>query len=113
MLSQQLPSLSKFTGEMEKDKTEGVAEWLERLELVGTTCGWSNQVKLVNLITCLQGPAYSFYQSCTAEQQSSYQLLAAALKKRFTPVYLCSVRSSQFMSVSNSLMSLWILLPRS
>ena len=106
MLSQQCPSLSKFTGETEKDETEGVAEWLEQLELVGTTCGWVKLVNLitrlqgpansVNLVTRLRGPAYSFYQSCTAEQRSSYQLLAAALKKRFTPVYLRSARRSQF-----------------
>lgn len=58
MLAHQLPPLPKFTGKAEKDKTDGVTEWLERLEMMDTTCGWSEPVKLVNLVTRLRGPAY-------------------------------------------------------
>ena len=71
-------------------------EWLERLEMMAGACGWTNQMKLVNLITRLRGSAYSFFRSCSAQQRSSYELLTKALTKRFTPVYLRSVRSSQF-----------------
>lgn len=53
LLSNQLPPLTKFTGESEADETEGVTEWLEHLEMVAATCGRSDQMKLVNLITRL------------------------------------------------------------
>ncbi len=97
MLAQQLPPLPRFTcdGRMGGEE-ERFDEWLECLEMVASMCGWSEQAKLVNLITRLRGPAYSFYRSCAPPQRSDFQALAAALSKRFTPVYLKSVQSSRF-----------------
>ncbi len=63
---------------------------------VASVCGWSEQAKLVNLITRLRGPAYSFYRSCAPPQRSDFQALTAALTKRFTPVNMKSVQSSRF-----------------
>ena len=97
MLSQQLPPLPKFAGDSQIGaEEERFDEWLERLEMVAGVCGWNEQAKLVNLVTRLRGPAYSFYRSCAPQQRSSFQVLRAALAKRFTPVYLKSVQSSRF-----------------
>ena len=97
MLAQQLPPLPTFTGDAHGDKEEEeVKEWLERLEMMAAACGWSEQIKLVNLVTRLRGSAYFFYRSCTSQQQSSYRELAAALATRFEPVVLRSVRSGRF-----------------
>ena len=96
MLAHQLPSLPKFSGDSLGDEEEGIREWLERLEMVASACAWTDQVKLVNLITRLRGSAYSFFRSCTPTQRSSYESLKDALLKRFTPVHLRSVKSSQF-----------------
>ena len=35
-------------------------KWLEQFELVSSVCNWKGCVKLVNLVTHLQGQAYSF-----------------------------------------------------
>ncbi len=95
MLAQQLPPLPKFSGDgLSGGEEERFDEWLERLDLVATTCGWSDQAKLVNLITRLRGPA--FYRSCTPQQRSSFPALTEVLTKRFTPVYLKGVQSSRF-----------------
>ena len=50
----------------------------------------------MNLITRLRGQAYSYYQSCTPEQRSSYPLLVKALEERFIPVRIQAVQSSRF-----------------
>ena len=58
MLAHQLPPLPKFSGDGFGDEEEGIREWLERLEMVASACAWSDQVKLVNLTTLLQGSSY-------------------------------------------------------
>ena len=94
MLVQQLPPLPNFTGDSQGNE-EVFDEWLERLEMAGM-CGWSEQEKMVNLVTRLRGPAYLFYQSCTSSKRSDYPSLTTALSKHFTPVFLQSVQSSRF-----------------
>ena len=69
MLAQQLLPLPKFTGDTTGDETEGVQEWLECLEMMAGACGWTNQMKLVNLITQLRGSAYSFFRSAAIQLQ--------------------------------------------
>ncbi len=51
---------------------------------------------MVNLVTRLCGEAYAFYKTCTPEQRGSYEELAAALTKRFTPVRIQAVQSTLF-----------------
>ena len=58
--------------------------------------GWSSHAKLVNLSTRLQGSAYSFYRSCTAEQRNDYTFLVEQLTKRFTPVHIQPIQSQLF-----------------
>ena len=70
--------------------------WLEQFEFVANVLGWSSQAKLVNLITRLQGQAYSLFWSCTIEQHTDYSLLVAELKKRFTPVTLPVIQTNLF-----------------
>ena len=55
LLAQQLPSLPNYSGDNADADGEGFNEWLERLELVATTCGWDDQAKLVNVATRLRG----------------------------------------------------------
>ena len=64
--------------------------------MVATLGGWDERSKLVNLVTRLNGQAYSFYQSYTMQQRSSYATMMEELVKRFTPVRLQAVQSSQF-----------------
>ena len=60
---QNIPLLPKFSGEL----TDGgcgmdiFQDWLEQFELTADVLGWFPQAKLVNLITRLQGQAYSFF----------------------------------------------------
>ena len=70
-----------------------IQDWLEQFELIADVLGWSPQAKLVNLITRLQGQAYSLFRSCTMEQRTDYSLLVAELKKRFIPVALPAIQS--------------------
>ena len=98
LLAQNLPPLPKFSGESSdggfcKDIFQ---DWLEQFELIANVLGWSSQAKLVNLITRLQGQAYSFFRSCTIEQRTDYSLLVAELKKRFTPVTLPAIQTNLF-----------------
>ena len=69
LLAQQLPLLSKFSGEPENREsvTSIFQEWLEQLELNATVCSWPHKAKLVKLITRLHGQAYVFFWSCTME----------------------------------------------
>ena len=67
LLAQNLPPLPKFSGEL-SDGGCGMdifQDWLEQFELIADVLGWSLQAKLVNLITRLQGQAYSSFRSCT------------------------------------------------
>ena len=96
LLSQQIPSLPKFSGDTLEGDAESFVDWIEQLELIAEACRWSSQSKLVNLVTRLRGQAYSFYRSCAPEQRASYDTLVAALKERFTPVQIQSVQSSKF-----------------
>ncbi len=97
LLAQQIPPLPKFNGDAQiGSEEERFDEWLERLEMVASVCGWNEQTKLFNLITRLRGSAYSFYTSCNPQQRASYWALTAVLANRFTPVYLKSVQSSRF-----------------
>ena len=96
LLAQQLPPLPKFTGDNPDDDAENLEEWLGQTELVAQGCGWNEQAKLFSVVARLRGSASGFYQSCTPQQRSSYKLLTAALRERFTPVRIQSVQSSQF-----------------
>ena len=63
LLAQYLPPLPKFSGEL-SDEGCGMdifQDWLEQFELIADVLGWSPQAKLVNLITTLQGQAYSLF----------------------------------------------------
>ena len=96
LFAQQLPSLPNFSGDNADTDEECFSEWLERLELVATTCGWDDQAKLVNVATRLRGAASRFYRSCPPQQRATYSALTSALQQRFTPVRIQSVQSSKF-----------------
>ena len=57
---------------------------------------WSEAAKLVNLVTRLRGPAYSFFRACLPEQKESYTVLKQELTKRFTPVQIQAIQSELF-----------------
>ena len=95
-LAQQLPPLSKYSGGVAEGDAETCKEWLEQFEMVATVCKWDESAKLINLVTRLRGQAYAFYKSCPSHERSSYQGLAAALLKRFTPVRIQAVQISLF-----------------
>jgi len=97
-LAQQIPPLPKFNKETLDREGECFADWIEQLELIAEACQWNNQAKLVNLVTRLQGQAYSFYRSCTQCQRASYSALVAVVKERFTPVQIHSVLHKQQIS---------------
>ena len=96
LLAQQLPPLPLFSGKQPDGDGENFSEWLERLELVASTCHWHDQAKLVNVTTRLCGSASQFYRSCTSQQRSSYKELTDVLRSSFIPVQFQSVQSSQF-----------------
>ena len=96
LLGQQLPPISKFSGEDLDSDGETFLEWEEQFELVAGMCGWNDQAKLVNLTTRLRGQAYAFYRTCTPKQRSQYQELKSKLAERFTPVRIQAVHSNLF-----------------
>ena len=61
LLAQQLPPLPKFSGERNDGDMETFQDWLEQFGMIANVCGWSPQVKLVNLVTRLCGQAYAFF----------------------------------------------------
>lgn len=63
------PPLTKFSGDEASTDGETFVEWLEQFEMVASLLKWSEQVKLVNLVTRLKGPASSFYRLCTPQQR--------------------------------------------
>lgn len=78
--------MPRFDGTSNGDR-ETIKQWLEQFELVAGACRWDDAAKLVKfLVTRLKGQAYTFYQSCTPQQCTSYTALTAALTKKFTPV---------------------------
>ena len=102
LLGQQLPPLSKFSGEDLDGDGETFLEWVEQFELVAGICGWNDQAKLVNLTTRLRAQAYAFYRTCTPKQRSQYQELKAKLAERFTPVRIQAVHSNLFHHGENT-----------
>ena len=93
LLAQQLPPLSKFSGNTDD---ESFQEWIAQFELVAEVCQWKSQGKLIHLTTRLRGEAFSFYRSCSKSQKADYDQLVKELKQRFTPVRLQSVQTSLF-----------------
>ena len=96
LLGQQLPPMSKFSGEDMEGDGETFLEWIEQFELVAGICSWNDQAKLVNLTTRLRGQAYSFYRTFNPQQRSDYQQLKSKLAERFTPVRIQAVHSNLF-----------------
>ena len=92
-VSFQVPPVSKYTGNAE---VEPFDEWLEQFELVASVCRWEGRAKLANLVTRLQGQAYSFNRTCPVYQRISYEALMAALTERFKPIRIKSVLSGLF-----------------
>ena len=92
----QLPPISRFTGEENCSESGTFSDWLEQFEAVAILAGWNEHAKLVNVTTRLRGTAYSFYRSCVSEQRSNYTLLVEQLRKRFTPVELTAIQSQRF-----------------
>ena len=88
------PQQQKFSGEDLEGET--FEDWIEQFELVAKLYKWSEAAKLVNLITRLRGPAYSFYRACLPEQKESYTVLKQELTKRFTPVQIQAIQSELF-----------------
>ena len=96
MYGNQLPPISRFTGEEDCSESGTFSDWLEQFEAVAMLAGWNEHAKLVNLTTRLRGTAYSFYRFCVSEQRSNYRLLVEQLRKRFTPVELTAIQSQRF-----------------
>ena len=92
--AQQLPTIPKFSGE--SLETETFEDWLEHFKLLAKVCHWDKPAKLLNLTMRLKGQAFSFFRSCTPEQRSDYDVLVSELSKRFKPVRIQSVQSSNF-----------------
>ena len=88
------PQQQKFSGEDPDGDT--FEDWIEQFEMVAKLYKWSEAAKLVNLITRLHGPAYSFYRACLPEQKESYVVLKQELTKRFTPVQMQAIQSELF-----------------
>ena len=63
---------------------------------MASVCRWEGRAKLANLVTRLQGQAYSFYRTCPVHQRTSYEALTAALTEQFKPVRIKSVQSGLF-----------------
>lgn len=57
---QQLPPLSKFTGEQTEEE-ETYKDWLTQFEMVAKVCGWNGITRLVHLVMHLKGQALAFY----------------------------------------------------
>ena len=93
LFGNQVPPVSKYSGNADSEPFE---EWLEQFELVASVCNWEGRAKLANLVTRLQGQAYSFYRTCSTQQRTSYDSLKNALAKRFKPVRIQSVQSGLF-----------------
>ena len=96
-LANLLPQIPNFNGSEQRDG-ETIQDWMEHFEPIATLAGWGDHFKLVHLTSALRDSAHSFFHSCTPAQKSSYQLLTAELKKRFTPVQLTAVQTQLFHS---------------
>lgn len=95
LLGQQLPPLSKYSGN-ESQTEEIFQEWLAQFELVAGVYKWTPQAKLIHLTTRLRGEAFAFYLSCSKQQKSDYDLLVKELTRRFMPICMQSVKTSLF-----------------
>ena len=95
-LAQQMPPIPNFSEDSIAKDSDTFVDWSEQFQLVTEACQWSDQVKLVNLAIRLKGQAYAFYWSCSPVQRASYPALMEALLRRFTPVTIRSVQTSQF-----------------
>ena len=96
MPGQQLPPISKFSGEDPDGEGESFEDWIEQFESIANMYHWDAQARLVNLTTHLRGQAYAFYRTCSPQQRSNYETLKAQLVTRFTPVRIQAVHSNLF-----------------
>ena len=65
LFGNQVPPVSKYSGNADSEPFE---EWLKQFELVASVRNWEGRAKLANLVTRLQGQAYSFYCTCSTQQ---------------------------------------------
>ena len=94
--TQELPPISKFSGDEKVDDNTTFPEWLKQFEMVANLAGWREQARLVNLTTRLKRSAYAFYRSCTPEQHGNYSAIVQELTKQFVPVQIEAIQSGLF-----------------
>ena len=69
LFGNQVPPVSKYNRNADSEPLE---EWLGQFELVTSVRNWEVRAQLANLVTCLQGQAYSLYQTCSTQQRTTY-----------------------------------------
>ena len=94
-LMRPLRRIPPFSGDGQ-ETGEVFADWLEYFENVANLAGWDDNWRLTHLTASLKDVAASFYRSCGGEVRNDYPSLLAAMKRRFTPVYLTAVQTQLF-----------------
>ena len=95
LLAQQIPPLPTYSGNDPDD--ESFQDWLLQFEMIADLYKWSTPAKLVHLTTWLRGQVFQFYKSCAPKQKVQWTMtLLTELKKRFTPVRIQAVQTSNF-----------------
>ena len=85
--AQELPPLSKFTGEC-LWKGETIVEWLEQLELVASAYHWDESTKLVNLVTHLKHQEFALPIMQHPEKEPAHNTRGRAEEMLYTCAYL-------------------------
>ena len=94
--AQSLPLLACYNGEGSQTDEEGVDRWLEQFVERGQLAGWTDEVKLCQLKSHLEGMALHAFRMFPKEDRSTFRLAAEALRKMFRPVDIEELRGLEF-----------------
>lgn len=93
---QNLPSLTRYTGEGGDATNDGFDRWLECFRERATFAGWSAEEQLYQLKLHLDKTALDVFQMMPDSERETIDSAMAALKKRFKPADIEELRGLEF-----------------
>ena len=64
----------------EKFKCDGFVNWLRKYDICAEANGWNAISNLAKLPSILCGPVFSYFNTLTADQKDTYDILTASLQ---------------------------------
>ena len=94
-IAQQCSALAVFKGN-DIDGDNNIVDWFDEFDALAEVYQWTNQEKLVALVSKLKGSAMGCYHATPDEDKRSFQALMKELVEQFRPVRVQAVQTNLF-----------------